>query len=320
MTANEREGLLWIAFICGCSALLAGCLVAPEQPVRVTPKEPVKNCRVLPADHIWNQAVNRLPLDLNSRNYVRSMGAHLPLQANFGEEKGIPFAVVGARDPLVPVYFSRPDGSDAGPYAIPPDPPVEANEHHHVVIVNWEDCVLYELSQARRREGLWHAATGAIFDLKSYVLRRDGWPSADDAGLPIFAGLVRYDEVFKRQLHHALRFTAPRVRAAHVWPARHHTGDLTDPALPAMGQRFRLRASFPLKGFTPEIQTLLAAMQEYGLILAGEGAAWAVSGVVDGRWASVQLNELSRVTGADFEAVDVSSLMLDNNLGKVRAP
>jgi hypothetical protein len=229
---------------------------------------------------------------------------------------GIPYVVVPAGQPSAPVSFYYPDESDPGPYPIPADPPIEggpqADGDRHILIVQEETCLLYELYDAwPTGDGGWEAGSGAIYDLRANDLRPAGWTSADAAGLPILPGLVRYDEVAAGEITHAIRFTAPETQRAYVWPARHFASDLTDERYPPMGQRFRLRAGYDLSGFAPQAQVILRAMQRYGIILADNGSPWYVSGVPDERWDNDVLHQLDRLTGDDFEAVDVSSLMVD---------
>jgi hypothetical protein len=180
--------------------------------------------------------------------------------------------------------------------------------------------VLYELYAAYPQDdGTWQAGSGAVFDLRSHLLRPATWTSADAAGLPILPGLVRYDEVAAGHIDHALRFTAHATQQAFVWPARHFASDDPDPRLPPMGQRFRLKASFDITPFPTQVQVLLTAMQTYGLILADNGADWYISGVPDERWDNDMLvPALRAVHGRDFEAVDVSGLMLNPDSGQVR--
>jgi hypothetical protein len=178
---------------------------------------------------------------------------------------------------------------------------------------------LYELFNTfPQNRDRWTAGSGAKFDLKSNVLRPDGWTSADAAGLPILPGLVRYEEVAAGAIKHAVRFTAPQTRADHIWPARHHPSRLTQTKYPPMGQRFRLRADFDISGFSPEVQVILRALKIYGMILADNGLAWFISGAPDKRWNNDVLRELRKVKGSAFEAVDISSLMSAPNSGQTK--
>ena len=292
----------------------------------------VAGCAVFPADNIWNVPVDALPLDGNSSAYVATIGADDYVHADFGSGTwdggpiGIPYVDAPSTQPKVPVTFYYADESDPGPYPIPPDAPIEGGADstgdRHVLVLERDNCILYELYDAWPQDGgsSWTAGSGAIFDLNSHALRPDGWTSADAAGLPILPGLVRYDEVAAGEIRHAIRFTAPQTRDAHIWPARHDASYLTEMQYPPMGQRFRLKSTFDISGFSPEVQVILQALKTYGMILADNGAAWYISGVPDERWDNDALHELHAVRGSDFEAVDVSSLMVDPDLGRAQSP
>ena len=194
-------------------------------------------------------------------------------------------------------------------------------ESEFILILNVDTCRLYELYSAYPQgDGSWWAGSGAIYDLASNALRPAGWTSADAAGLPILPGLVRYDEVLTGRITHALRFTVPETRTDYVWPARHFASEDDNPNLPPMGQRFRLRANYDISGFDPFLQVILRAMKEYGIILADNGSPWYISGVPDERWNNDLLHDLDVLTGADFEAVDSSNLMIDPDSGACRQP
>ena len=221
------------------------------------------------------------------------------------------------------VTFDYDDESDPGPYPIPTHAPIEGGPNsdgdRHVLVVDRDHCVLYEMWNSwPNANGSWHAGSGAVFSLNSHALRPAGWTSADAAGLPVAAGLVRYEEVAAGQIRHAIRFTVPQTRRAYVWPARHYASTLTGTQYPPMGQRFRLKANFNLAGFAPEVQVILQAFKTYGIILADNGSAWYISGAPDARWNDDVLRQLNQVHGSDFEAVDVSSLMIDPNSGQAR--
>jgi hypothetical protein len=223
--------------------------------------------------------------------------------------------VAGDQAP-VDVTFLYADESDQVPYPVPADAPIEGGPDgsgdRHVLVVDSEACVLYELFNAfPQDDGSWRADSGAVFDLSSSALRPDTWTSADAAGLPILPGLVRYDEVASGEIRHALRFTTAETRQDHVWPARHDASDEQGADYPPMGQRFRLRADFDITSFSPDVQVILRALQTYGMILADNGSPWFVSGAPDDRWDNDILRELGQVVGADLEAVDVSSMMVD---------
>lgn len=288
-------------------------------------------CDVFPADNIWNARVDALPVDANSAAYVETIGADTNFHPDFGAGTwnngpiGIPYVDVPGTQPLVAIHFTAyGDESDPGPYPVPTDAPIEggaqSNGDRHVLVVDRDNCVLYELYRAfPQPDGSWNADSAARYDLSSHALRPDGWTSADAAGLPILPGLVRYDEVASGEIRHAIRFTAPETQRAYVWPARHFASSLTGEQFPPMGQRFRLRSDFDVSGFAPEIQVILVAMQRYGIILADNGSPWYLSGVPDERWDNDTLRQLRQLQGADFEAVDVSSLMLSPDSGQVRS-
>jgi len=289
----------------------------------------VAGCAVFPADNIWNVPVATLPVDRNSDAYIATIGADRPVHPDFGSGLydggpiGIPFVTVPGSQPKVPVTFLYDDESDPGPYPIPPNPPIEGGPNsdgdRHVLVVDRDRCILYELFNAfPQAYESWRADSGAIFDLRSNALRPVGWTSADAAGLPMLPGLVRYDEVASGEIRHALRFTAPQTRRAFLWPARHFASRLTGTQYPPMGQRFRLRANFDISSFSPEVRVILRALKKYGLMLADNGSSWFISGVPDERWDNDVLRQLRRVRGSDFEAVDVSSLMIDPDSGQAR--
>jgi hypothetical protein len=282
------------------------------------------SCSLLPSDNIWHARVDQLPVDANSAAYVAAIGADTGLHPDFGSGQiGIPFISVTGATP-VRVTFDVADESDPGPYPIPPAAPIEGGPcesgDRHVLVVDAGSCTLYELFDARPREdGSWAAGSGAKFDLTSNALRPSGWTSADAAGLPILPGLVRFDDVAAGEITHALRFTAPRTRNAFVWPARHEASASSDATLPPLGQRFRLKASFDVSGFSAANQVILTALQRYGMFLADNGSAWFLSGAPDDRWNDDDLHALqSGVVGSDFEAVDASSLQAEPDSGKVR--
>ncbi|MGH8873018.1 MAG: hypothetical protein ACRDWS_13720 [Acidimicrobiia bacterium] len=293
---------------------------------------PGTGCPVFPADNIWNARVDTLPVHARSAQYVASIGATSNVHADFGSGVwppgstspiGIPFVTVGSGQPDVAVQFtSWPGESNPGPYPIPATAPIEGGPSalgdRHVIVVDSADCALYELFYAfPNGDGTWRAANGARYDLRSNALRPAGWTSADAAGLPIYAGLVRYDEVAAGVIRHTIRFTAPDTQSAYTWPARHEASSITDPTYPPMGQRFRLEASFDTTGFSWQARVILEAMKTYGIILADNGSPWYISGAPDERWDNDILHELDVIEGTDFEAVDVSSLMVDPNSGQV---
>lgn len=312
-----------------CVAFLAvACGLIPEVPAQSPPT--LAGCPVLPANSIWNTPIDTLPTDPNSGSYVTSIGAAKGVHPDFGAGLwnggpiGIPYNLVPGSQPTVPISFDYADESDPGPYPLPADPAIEggsqASGDRHVLVLDRDSCVLYETwSTYPENSGGWHAGSGALFDLKSNNLRPSGWTSSDAAGLPVLPGLVRYEEVAAGEIHHAIRFTAPQTRKEFIWPARHYASNLTDRNYPPMGQRFRLRASFNIAGFAPEVQVILQALKKYGMILADNGSSWYLSGVPDPRWNDdLLVNQLDLIKGSDFEAVDESSLMLDPDSGETR--
>lgn len=296
----------------------------------VNPNPPMIDwCPVFPANNIWNAPVDMLPVDTNSAAFVTAIGADANMHADFGSGTwqggpiGIPYVSVPGDQPGTAVSFDYAGESDPGPYPIPENPPIEGGPEstgdRHMLIVDRDECKLYELYAAYTQpDGTWDAGSGAIFDLKSNALRPESWTSADAAGLPILPGLVRYEEAASGEINHAIRFTAPNTRRDYVWPARHYASSLTDAQYPPMGQRFRLKASFDISGFSPDVQVILRALKKYGMILADNGAPWYISGVPDERWSNEILHQLDEsLPGSAFEAVDASTLMMDPNSAQV---
>ncbi len=304
--------------------------------VQTPPTSPpqIAGCNIFPADNIWNTPVDTLPVHSRSADYIAAIGANETLHADFGSGVwppgsdspiGIPFVDVPGSQPGAAVSFDYADESDDGPYPIPSGVPIEGGPSgdgdRHVIVLDRDNCKLYELFYAfPQPDGSWTAGSGAIFDLNAHALRPDGWTSADAAGLPILPGLVRYDEVTAGEIRHAIRFTAPQTQKAHIWPARHDASSLTGVNYPPMGLRLRLRADYDLSGFSAEAQVILQAFKTYGLILADNGSAWYISGAPDERWDNGILHELDVVSGADFEVVDVSGLMVNPDSGQAGSP
>ena len=273
------------------------------------------NCPTFPAGNPWNQRVDTLPVAPSSARIIQSIGAGTGLHADFGaglydgSPIGIPFNVVAGSQPKQRIRrFEYADESDKGPYPIPAHPKVEGGSDRHVLIVDRDSCTLYELGGMHRAGDGWTAWAGAIWNLRSNRLRPAGWTSADAAGLPILAGLARWDDIVNGGIHHALRFTVERTRRAYVYPARHYASDLTDPSLPPMGLRVRLKASFDVRGFPPQSRAVLEALKTYGMMVADNGSNWYISGAPSAHWSNDDLHALGRVKGSDFEVVDTSSL------------
>jgi len=277
-----------------------------------------RRCPVFPADNPWNQRVDKLPVSADSAQLISSIGLDAPLHADFGSGTwdggpiGIPFDVVSRQTRGSRVSFEYADESNRVRYPIPRHVHIEGGAHatgdRHAILVDKSSCRLYELYDLRHTSRGWTAGSGAVWNLRSNHLRPAGWTSADAAGLPIFPGLARWDEASRGVIDHALRFTAPETRRAYVYPARHYASSSTDPSLPPMGLRVRLKASVNVASFPRQARVVLRALQRYGMILADNGSPWYVSGAPDPHWSNDALHTLGRLTGADFEVVDTSSL------------
>ena len=277
-----------------------------------------RHCPVFPASNAWNQRVDKLPVATDSAQLVASIGLDSPVHADFGSGTwdggpiGIPFDVVSKKTPRSRVSFEYADESNRVRYPIPRRVHIEGGTHatgdRHAILVDKSLCRLYELYDLRHTSHGWTAGSGAVWSLRSNHLRPAGWTSADAAGLPIFAGLARWDEARRGVIDHALRFTAAETRRAYVYPARHYASSSDDPSLPPMGLRVRLKASVNVASFPPQARVVLRALQRYGMILADNGSPWYVSGAPNPHWNNDALHSLGRLTGADFEVVDTSSL------------
>jgi len=286
----------------------------------------VGNCTVLPADNIWNTRIDQLPVHPSSSTWVNTIGATSPLHPDFGSGLyngapiGIPYVTVPGTQTQYPAAFLYQSESDTGPYAIPLNAPIEGGSastgDRHVISADVDHCRLYEIYNAFPQTASWKGDSGAIFNLLSNALRPATWTSADAAGLPIFPGLVRHDEVAAGAIRHAIRFTVSQTQRAYVWPARHYASSLTGTQYPPMGARFRLKASFDISGFSATNQIILTALKQYGMILADNGAAWFISGAPDPAWDNSDLHLLTGITGSNFEAVDATVLMVSPDSGQ----
>jgi hypothetical protein len=293
-------------------ALLGTVALAGAHPLRGA-----RRCPVFPKDNAWNKRVDKLPVAPDSSTLVRSIGLGANLHPDFGSGTwegapiGIPYVTVSKRQPKVPVSFEYAHESDKGPYPLPPRVPIEGGRHsdgdRHVIVVDRDRCRAYELYAAYPMDGgkRWRAGSGAIWNLRSNRLRPKNWTSADAAGLPILPGLARYEEVKRGGINHALRFTASRTRRAYVHPATHYASNSTDPALPPMGLRVRLKASYDISGFPRQSRVILTALKRYGMILADNGSSWYVTGAPSPGWNDEDLHQLQRVRGDAFEVVRV---------------
>ena len=269
---------------------------------------------------MWNKRVDTLPVAASSDAIIASIGADTGLHADFGSGLwqgapiGIPVTVVSGTQRKSRVRFAYADESDRGPYPIPKAVAIEGGRRsdgdRHALIVDRDNCVLYELFALYPRAGSppWRAGSGAIWSLRSNRLRPAGWTSADAAGLPILPGLARYSEMRRGAINHALRFTVSQTRRAYVYPARHYASSLMDPNLPPMGLRVRLKASFDVSRFPRQARIVLMALKRYGMIVADNGSDWFISGAPNRNWSNDQLRTLRQVTGSDFEVVDTSAL------------
>jgi hypothetical protein len=257
-------------------------------------------CPVLPRDHAFNRDISRAPVDPRSDAYVRSIGLSARLHPDFASRNyGIPFRIVSRTQKRIPIRFTDyGDESEKGPYPIPLTAPVEGGSDRHVLVLQQGTCRLYELFGARRSGNGWSASNGAVFNLRTGAPRPKGWTSADAAGLPILPGLARLGTIT-----HALRVTVPRTQKAYVSPARHFASSDTDPDLPPMGLRLRLRASYALGRFRGQSRVILRALKRYGMIVADNGTSLYITGASDRRWNDDDLNQLKTVPGSAFEVV-----------------
>jgi hypothetical protein len=269
--------------------------------------------QVFPADNAWNEDISKRPVHPNSKNIVASSGADKPLLYNLD----MSFIIVPPDQKKVPVkVVSYPGESDLADYPLPDNAPIEdwplngkkletiqreGKGDRHVVVVDPINARLYELYIGRKTDAGWQAAQSSMFDLKSNKLRPKGWTSTDAAGLPIFPAIVRFDELERGMVEHAMRFTVKNTRRAYVYPATHHASKKTDENLPRMGERYRLRADFDMKGFSPHAQAILKGLQKYGMFMADNGGDWRLSIAPDSRITG--LNDLRKVKGKDFEVI-----------------
>jgi hypothetical protein len=299
-------------------AVIGLALLVGGRPADALRHPAAPRCPIFPASNPWNQRVDRLPVAGNSETIIRSIGAAETLHPDFGSGLwegapiGIPITAVRGSQRKVRVRFQYADESDRGPYPIPRSVKIEGGRHsegdRHALIVDRDNCRLYELFALYPSARGWRAGSGAIWNLRSNRLRPAGWTSADAAGLPILPGLARYDEVARGRIDHALRFTVRRTRRAYVYPARHYASDSNDPSLPPMGLRLRLKASFATAGYPRQARIILEALKRYGMIVADNGSDWYISGAPHPRWSNEQLRALKRVPGSAFEVVDPRSI------------
>ena len=279
-----------------------------------------------PADNAWNQDVSTAPVDPNSANYINFIGTTTPLHPDFGaglyanQTIGIPYIVVSG-SPFVNIKFTAyGDESDPGPMPVPKNAPIEGypnpgNGDRHVLVLDRDNCWLYELySSYLQTNGSWKAGSGAVWDLLNDEQRPYTWTSADAAGLPVFPGLVRYDEVASGAIHHAVRFTVQSSQAAFTPPASHWASNSTSTNAAVMGMRLRLKSSFDISGFPPQSKVILAALQKYGMIMADNGSSIYISGDPDNRWNNNDLGSLKSVPASAFEVIQINPLYTPANV------
>ncbi|HEX5223945.1 MAG TPA: hypothetical protein VFW29_02335 [Solirubrobacteraceae bacterium] len=296
------------AIALACAIAPAASLARPRHHAAPPPPREA-GCEMFPAGNPLNRAISHAPVDPRSAQYVASIGLGAHLHPDFGTNPGygIPYSIVPAAQPKVPIAFDGyPSESDPGPYPVPPGAPVEGSGDEgdrHVLVLQRGSCRDYELYAAARSARGWTAGSGAVFNLRSNALRPEGWTSADAAGLPILPLLVRYPEVRAGRIDHALRVTVPRTQRGYIHPATHLASASEDPGLPPMGLRLRLKAGYSLAGFHGESLVVLRALKRYGLIVADNGSPWYITGAPDPRWNDDDLEQLKRVPGSAFEAV-----------------
>ncbi len=269
-------------------------------------------CPVFPANNIWNRAIDTLPASSHSADYINSISPSAVLRV----DTVIGITVVPGTQPKVPINITYPDESDPGPYPFPADAWVESGDRH-VIVVDKDNCELYETYNSYLQpNGSWNVDSSAKWSLLSNGLRPQYWTSADAAGLPIMAGLVRYEEILAGEITHAIRFTAPKTQRLFVWPGRHYASSNTSALLPPMGQRFRLKANYDISGFSPNMQVVLRALKKYGMMLADNGLPWEMQFAYDPRWNQDELVSLKTVIGSNFEAVDATTLKVNIDSGE----
>ncbi|HXW59885.1 MAG TPA: hypothetical protein VEJ23_10460 [Solirubrobacteraceae bacterium] len=312
--------LLAAALLSALAASAAGLALArdatPAAPARARANSPREyGCPILPASNPINEDISHARADPNSARYIAAIGASGHLHADFGANPsyGIPYVVVSRKQPKVPIHFTEyGEESNPGPYPVPPDAPVEgAGEEgdEHVLVLQRSTCRLYELYHARRSGSGWEAGSGAVFNLRSNALRPEGWTSADAAGLPIFPLLARYPEVRAGSIDHALRVTVAQTQRGYIHPATHFASESSDEDLPPMGLRLRLKASFDLAPYHGQALVILRALKRYGLIVADNGSSWYITGAPNPGFDDADLEQLKRVPGSAFEAVETGPIL-----------
>jgi hypothetical protein len=310
--------------------VLACAAAAPAGAVRPDLAKPIAgtHCSEFPADNWWHADVSQLPVHARSSAWLSHMYTDTDLHPDFGPSYGdgpnygIPITVVGKKHAKSKVGFDYSSESDHVSYPVGNDTKIEGGRDsdgdRHAIIVDKDRCKLYELYGTSVSNGRWHAGSGAVWSLKKNKLRPDGWTSADAAGLPILPGLLRWNEVKKNRIDHAIRFTVPVSGQAHLWPARHDAGSESSPDYPPMGARFRLSSSYDASRLSPYAQNVVAAMKKYGLVLADNGSAWYFQGEQNAAWPDRLIEDLKTIPASAFVAVDTSSLMVSPDSAQVR--
>jgi len=320
---NKRANFVLTGIIFLSLALLPASNLASGATLAAAATPMIAGCPVFPFSNVWNTPIDTLPVHPKSAQYVTAIGAGVNVHPDFGSGTwdggpiGIPFNLANSSTPRYNVSFTWPDQSDAGPYPIPNNPLIEYGSDHHLLVVDQDSCLLYELYNVvfPTTGQAWSADAGAIYDLRSNALRPAGWTSADAAGLPMVPGLVRYDEVLAGHIDHALRFTVNNSIPSYLWPARHQAPYNTITNSPPMGLRFRLKSTFTISSFSAHNQVILAALKKYGMIVADNGSSWFINGVPDPRWDNDDLGVLKGIAGSNFEAVDESGLQVSPDSG-----
>jgi hypothetical protein len=285
-----------------------------------------------PSDSLWNKDISGDPVDPNSAAIINFIGGSVGLHPDFGAGEyqgssiGIPYLIVGGQQPPVVINFTAyGDESDPGPMPIPVTAPIEGYPNpgsgdRHVLVLDNSNCFLYELYSSYVSGNSWNAGSAAVWDLLSNEQRPYTWTSADAAGLPIFSGLARYDEVAAGQISHALRFTLQNSAAAFIPPASHWAATSSNASAAPMGMRMRLKASFDVSGFSAANQVILNALKKYGMIMADNGSNMYISGAPDDRWDNNDLHNLGQVTASDFEVIQMTPLYTQSNIPGGAAP
>jgi hypothetical protein len=299
------------------SMFFSGCKKNSDNTVpEVTEGTPLGELQIFPSDSPWTTDISKEDVDPNSNTLITGIGNETHLHPDFGtvwdgEPIGIPFNLVGKDQALVPITFKYSTESDPGPYPIPPTALIEAGSDRHILVIDTVNKKLYELFNAvKNQNNSWNAGSGAIYDLTSNALRHDFWTSADAAGLPIFPGLVRYEEVVEKGvINHALRFTVANTRNSFIHPATHGASDSYSTNYPPMGTRLRLKANFDITGFSAHVQVILKALKKYGMFVADNGSNWYISGAPDSRWDDDELGQLKTIAGKNFEVVKMGTVI-----------